>query len=254
MPDANPLVEHVIDLLSDWGAVEAKPMFGGWGLYRQRSVFGMIAADALYLKVDDVNREHFAASGGRPFEYPSHTGKLVMMSYWSPPDAAMDDSEELAAWAQSGFEAARRAQASRQPRRTAAPRRGAVAASKPASGAKFHPARARTGTVAPARTRTAAAKPARPASPGRKAKSAAVPAARSTAGLTTRSTAGLTAKSTEKRAAKSQPKSRTAKAKHPPAIATGTRRNRGAGARARQPIRSSPPPRPPSRSSRPPRH
>ena len=113
MPEANPLIEHLIDMLADWGAVEARPRFGGWALYHQSLVFAIVAQDTLYLKVDDVNRERFLAAGGYPFQYPGRGGDPVTMSYWTPPDSAVDDAEELSAWAQSGFEAARRARALR---------------------------------------------------------------------------------------------------------------------------------------------
>jgi len=39
------------------------------------------------------------------------------MSYWTAPDAAMDDSEEFEIWARLGIEAARRADAAKQPKK-----------------------------------------------------------------------------------------------------------------------------------------
>ena len=113
MPEASPLIEHVIDLLADWGAVEARPRSRGWALYHQGLVFAMLVQDTLYLKVDEVNREHFQAAGGHPLHSAGGDGGVdtwsyYTWSYWTPPDSALDEAEELAAWAQSGFEAAQR--------------------------------------------------------------------------------------------------------------------------------------------------
>lgn len=124
MPEASPLIEHVIDLLADWGAVEAWPRSRGWALYHQGLVFAMLVQDTLYLKVDEINRERFQAAGGQPLHSTGGDGGADTWSYWTPPDSALDGAEELAAWAQSGFEAAQRSQA----------RRGTAAATPPAGG------------------------------------------------------------------------------------------------------------------------
>ncbi|HKF73671.1 MAG TPA: TfoX/Sxy family protein [Stellaceae bacterium] len=63
------LVAHVLDMLRDWGGVSARRMFSGYGLFRQGAMFGLIARDTLYLRVDDRNRPEFAAAGSRVFSY-----------------------------------------------------------------------------------------------------------------------------------------------------------------------------------------
>jgi DNA transformation protein len=45
--------ELVLDNLRDVGVVIDRSMFGGIGLYCRGLFFGIIAADVLYLKVDD---------------------------------------------------------------------------------------------------------------------------------------------------------------------------------------------------------
>ena len=44
---------YVLDQLQMVGAVTAKAMFGGIGLYRAGVFFGLMDDDALYFKVDD---------------------------------------------------------------------------------------------------------------------------------------------------------------------------------------------------------
>src|SRR5438045_1184991 len=60
-------VEHVLDLLREFGPVTAKPMFGGWGLYHEGLFFALIAEDMLYLKVDEANRAEFDDAHLEPF-------------------------------------------------------------------------------------------------------------------------------------------------------------------------------------------
>jgi DNA transformation protein len=83
-------------------------MFGGWGLFLDDAMFGLIAGERLYFKVDDETEPRFAAAGAGAFTY-LRQGKRVAMSYRrAPPDPA-----ELLAWAELGLEAARRQKALR---------------------------------------------------------------------------------------------------------------------------------------------
>ncbi len=67
LPQPTPaFVEHAIDMMRAFGPVEAKSMFGGWGLYHQGLFFALIAEESLYLKVDDVNVGEFEAMASAP--------------------------------------------------------------------------------------------------------------------------------------------------------------------------------------------
>ena len=110
-----PFVAHMLDLLSPLGAVRARAMFGGWGVYHDDQMFALIADEELYFKADSQSQERFAAAGSAPFLYEGR-GKTVQMSYWRCPEAAMDDPEGFLAFARLGLDAALR---SRQPRRRA---------------------------------------------------------------------------------------------------------------------------------------
>jgi DNA transformation protein len=43
---------HIVDLLDAFGAVEAKRMFGGFGIFHQGLIIGLVADGSLYLKAD----------------------------------------------------------------------------------------------------------------------------------------------------------------------------------------------------------
>lgn len=48
----NEFVEYLLELLEPSGGVRAKAMFGGFGIYRDNLMFGLVADDILYFKVD----------------------------------------------------------------------------------------------------------------------------------------------------------------------------------------------------------
>ena len=76
--------DDIINMLEPWAQVTAKRMFGGWGLYRERQIFAIIADDRLYFKVDEHNRPDYEAAGSQPFTYNAK-GKRAVMSYWLVP-------------------------------------------------------------------------------------------------------------------------------------------------------------------------
>jgi DNA transformation protein len=107
-------VATVLDLLSRWGGVSARRMFGGYGLYRQGLMFALVADDVLYMKVDDQNRPAFQAAGTGPFTYDGKS-RPVTMSYYEAPSELFDDGDAMIAWAKDAFAAALRARKPEKP-------------------------------------------------------------------------------------------------------------------------------------------
>ena len=71
MAISDEFVDYVVEQLSGWGEVSVRRMFGGAGLYREGTMFAVVADDVAYLKVDDSNRDDFVRAGSAPFEpYP----------------------------------------------------------------------------------------------------------------------------------------------------------------------------------------
>jgi len=102
-------LQHVLDLLNPIGGVSARALFGGHGLYRHGTVFGMVVADALYLKADDANREAFVSRGLLPFRCClGKDRRKVAMSYFQAPAEALDDADAMVRWALCSYEAALR--------------------------------------------------------------------------------------------------------------------------------------------------
>lgn len=103
----NEFVSHLLDMLEPLGPVSARRMFGGYGIYIDRTMFALVADDTLYLKADDASRAEFVAAGLAPFRY-ARQGKSYQMSYYAAPEDALEDAEVLRDWARKAVDAALR--------------------------------------------------------------------------------------------------------------------------------------------------
>ena len=106
------------ELLAPVGRIDARRMFGGAGLYADGLIIGLEVEGALYLKTDESSRQSFADAGGHPFVYDGK-GKSITMSYWTPPEEAMDSPEAMRPWARLALDAALRS-AAKKPAKKAA--------------------------------------------------------------------------------------------------------------------------------------
>lgn len=104
MLHTSPFFEYIVhDVLRGIEGVSTRAMFGGYGLYRDGVIFGMIADDELFFKVDDTNRAQYEKQGSTPFEYSGH-GKTVQMSYWRVPEAVIENAKTLENWLEESVE------------------------------------------------------------------------------------------------------------------------------------------------------
>ncbi|HET7731552.1 MAG TPA: TfoX/Sxy family protein [Usitatibacter sp.] len=113
MAKRNEFVEHVIETMRAFGPVEAKSMFGGWGLYHEGVFFALIAQDVLYLKADAENSPAFEAQRLPSFVYESKVGERLVMSFRQAPAEALEDPAAMEVWARLGYAAALRAAAAK---------------------------------------------------------------------------------------------------------------------------------------------
>jgi len=94
---SDEFVDYIVDQFSAWGSISVRKMFGGAGLYRNGMMFGLIADDVAYLKVDDSNRSLYEEAGSGPFQpYPD---KPTTMSYYEIPPDILEDPVSLGQWA-----------------------------------------------------------------------------------------------------------------------------------------------------------
>jgi DNA transformation protein len=85
-------------------------MFGGFGVFLEGLMFGLVADNELYLKVDNQNRQNYEDLGLQAFSFEKN-GKEFKMSYYQAPEEAMEDAELLSTWASNAYGAAMRAAA-----------------------------------------------------------------------------------------------------------------------------------------------
>lgn len=101
---------YVAELMEGFAPVLIKPMFGGFGVYRDGLMFALIADERLFLKVDEQSQPRFVARGLAPFKYEAG-GKVASLKYHEAPPEAYDEPAHMAVWAQLGYECALRQQA-----------------------------------------------------------------------------------------------------------------------------------------------
>lgn len=101
-------VNYITDMLQDFGEIEARKMFGDYGIYNNGYFFAILAGDRLFLKADDESRHLFEKQNLEKFSYMKQ-GKECFLSYYAVPPEAIDDIDMLFEWAEIGYQAAIRA-------------------------------------------------------------------------------------------------------------------------------------------------
>lgn len=121
-----PFIAHCLELLAPLGTASARRMFGGHGIYLDGLMVALVADEQLFMKVDAHTLPRWQAAGGRPFSYETKRAgpkRREVMSYWTPPEEAIDAPALMQPWARLALEAALRSRAlkkSASPRKTKA--------------------------------------------------------------------------------------------------------------------------------------
>ena len=111
-------IEFLKELAEPLGSVVFKKMFGGWGLMSGERMFGLVADDTLYFKVDEETSRRFEERGLDRFTYVTKDGRRTVMSYARAPEEVFDDPDAFLDWARAAIGAAMRsAAAAKAPKR-----------------------------------------------------------------------------------------------------------------------------------------
>lgn len=100
----------ISEMFEGLGTVSIRRMFGGKGIYHNGLIVGVEVRGEVLLKADRVSAPEFEAAGATRWSYDGK-GRPVNMPYWSIPDRAVDDPDELAKWTRLAYEAALRSKA-----------------------------------------------------------------------------------------------------------------------------------------------
>jgi len=92
--------DYVLDQLTMLGAVRARAMFGGHGLYRGLEFFGIVHQGRLYFRTDARTRPGYIARSMSPFQ---PNPRQTLASYYEVPADVLDDVEILANWARAAL-------------------------------------------------------------------------------------------------------------------------------------------------------
>jgi len=92
--------EYVLDQLRLLNGMECKPMFGGFGLYCHKKIFGIIADGSVYFKTDTATVEVYKSKGMEPFKPSS---KQTLKNYYEVPPEILEDEPQLSAWAEESL-------------------------------------------------------------------------------------------------------------------------------------------------------
>lgn len=98
------------ELFESLGPISIRRLFGGKGIYLDGVIIAVVLRGELLLKADDESAPDFAEAGCKQWTYVgSRHGKEVAMPYWSVPETALDDPDEMIPWARKAYEAGLRA-------------------------------------------------------------------------------------------------------------------------------------------------
>ena len=98
--------DYLHEVFNQFGSIQARRMFGGYGIYHEGLMFALVADEVLYLKADEALARQFKAKGLPQFEYRKGN-KMIKVSYYAAPADALEDAEEMARWAHAAYQVAR---------------------------------------------------------------------------------------------------------------------------------------------------
>jgi len=105
MKKHNEFIDFLNEVFEEFGPIEARRMFGGYGIYHDGIMFALVEDNTLYLKADESTKSHFESRDLPQFKY-ERKDKMVKMSYYLAPDEIFDDRKGAAIWASRAYKAA----------------------------------------------------------------------------------------------------------------------------------------------------
>lgn len=98
--------------------LSSRAMFGGFGLYKNGIMFGLVSDDEVFFKVDIHTIPKYEMIGSRPFTYVHNDKKQITLSYWLVPSDVLENREQVCLWIEESYQVALRAKTSPKKERT----------------------------------------------------------------------------------------------------------------------------------------
>ena len=106
MARENSFHEYVMsEVFQGIDGITSRPMFGGFGIYKNGLGFALMGGGELYFKVAKNNQADYERLGSKPFVYTGRKSKSYTMSYWLLPEEIMEDAKDLEKWIDKSVEA-----------------------------------------------------------------------------------------------------------------------------------------------------
>lgn len=88
--------DFVLDQLQELQDIEARRMFGGFGLYQEETFFGIAHKGRLYFKIDDSIVGEYRKRNMKPFR---PNARQTLKTYYQVPAEILEDVDRLCEWA-----------------------------------------------------------------------------------------------------------------------------------------------------------
>ncbi|WP_165748431.1 TfoX/Sxy family protein [Cellulophaga sp. Z1A5H] len=106
MAASTDYVDFIKDQLSNWKPILTKRMFGCIGLYADGLMFGKIAKETIYFKVDDSNKNKYLEAGSETLKL--FKSNSVVASFYEVPVEIIEDANQFVVWAETSLEIQKR--------------------------------------------------------------------------------------------------------------------------------------------------
>jgi len=93
--------DFVLDQLRELSDVEARRMFGGYGLYRGETFSGILHKGKLYFKINESTVGEYRRRKMKPFR---PNARQTLKTYYQVPVDVLEDNDELCAWASKAID------------------------------------------------------------------------------------------------------------------------------------------------------
>jgi DNA transformation protein and related proteins len=98
----------LLDIFRNIDGISSKGMFGGYGLYKDGVMFGLVTEDDVYFKVDENNKYLYESLDSKPFTYSKGNNTSITVSYWLVPPDILEDTTYMEKLITSSVETAMR--------------------------------------------------------------------------------------------------------------------------------------------------
>ncbi|PQJ82060.1 TfoX/Sxy family protein [Polaribacter glomeratus] len=101
MAASTDYLDFILDQLSNWKTVNTKRMFGCVGLYADGLMFGIIAKETIFFKVDQTNKEQYLNAGSETLKLFKNNS--IVASFYEVPIEIIENADQFVLWAEASL-------------------------------------------------------------------------------------------------------------------------------------------------------